>query len=905
MNTERQELPKTYEPARFEERVYQRWLDQAAFSPREGSSEAADTYSIVIPPPNVTGVLHMGHGLNAVLQDVLTRYERMQGKESLWLPGTDHAGIATQHVVEKRLMQRSLSRHQLGREAFLEATWKVKEEHHAIISKQFRRLGVSVDWSRERFTMDEGLSRAVREVFVRLYEKNLIYRSRYLVNWCPSCTTALADDEVEHREENGGLYQLLYPFVDGADRLVLSDGPESSRKSQKSYRGIVVATTRPETLFGDQAVAVHPQDPRYTHLIGKRVQLPLTGRSIPIIADSFCDMDFGSGAVKITPAHDPNDYQVARRHDLELFNILNPDGTLNEQVPERFRNQSCREARKAVLAALKEKQLLLGSQKHRHQVAHCYRCEGVIEPYLSEQWFVRMQELAVPALAALERGELRFHPERWANTYRHWMQNIRDWCISRQLWWGHRIPAWHCDSCARISVSRDDLSNCLHCGSSDIRQDQDVLDTWFSSWLWPFSTLGWPEDTADLRRFYPTSTLVTGYDIIFFWVARMVMAGLYFTGQVPFRDIYITPLVRDKQGRKMSKSLGNGIDPLDVVDRYGADALKFTICYLSTQGQDLPLDMESFKLGSRFCNKIWNALRFLLLNVDTLELPPLSEIKDLRYEVPDLWIWQRFDAAVQAVVRGREAYRFDDMSRACYEFFWNDFCDWYVEAAKLRLKDSGHLATAAKLIEVLEAGLRLLHPFVSHLSEELYAFLPPAYRSSESLVSAPYPQPASGSEPKYGATEQQLRHFAQLQELVGSVRTLRSEFGLSVRISIAYQAESEDSGFVEFFASQRAWVEMLCRAEVREPQAEQAIGVSLQEGQVLLYVRELIDVAREQQRLSKLIAKEEKLLRALEDKLSNPGFCERAPAGVVAEEQRKLSGFRSSLERNRAFLAQL
>ncbi|WGK68855.1 valine--tRNA ligase [Candidatus Haliotispira prima] len=911
------ELAKNYNPADFEQRIYRQWLEQGAFTP---DSEQEGSYSIVIPPPNVTGVLHMGHGLNGVLQDILIRYERMQGKDTLWLPGTDHAGIATQHVVEKRLHKEGKTRRDLGREAFLRKTWEVKEEHHATISEQFRSLGASVDWSRERFTMDEGLSRAVREVFVSLYEEGLIYRGKYLVNWCPSCTTALADDEVEHEEENGGLYELFYPFVEKDLSLTLSTKQLDGGEETRTLGGIVVATTRPETLFGDQAVAVHPDDPRYIDLIGKQVRLPLSGRTIPIIADKFCDMAFGSGAVKITPAHDPNDYQVAERHGLVLLNILHPDGTLNAEVPEPFCRQSCREARKMVLAALKEEGLLLKSQNHRHQVGHCYRCSGVIEPYLSEQWFVKMQPLAKPALAALEREEIRFYPARWSNTYRHWMNNIRDWCISRQLWWGHRIPAWHCASCGQISVSREDLGCCPDCGSSDIRQDEDVLDTWFSSWLWPFSTLGWPEDTADMRRFYPTNTLVTAYDIIFFWVARMVMAGLHFTGRVPFRDIYITPLVRDKQGRKMSKSLGNGIDPLDVIARYGADAMKFTISYLSAQGRDLPLDMDSFKLGSRFCNKIWNAVRFLLLNVDTDALPSPGEVEGLSYEVADLWIWERFDVTVRAVEQGRAAYRFDDMSRACYEFFWNDFCDWYVEVAKLRLGRSGSEASAeksaagAKLIEILEAGLRLLHPFVSFLTEELYACLPAAYRN-KSLIDAPYPRPydtdTGETEARYAATKEQLQHFARLQELVTSVRTLRSEFCLppSEKIAIAYEPGVCDSGFASFFAGQSEWVETLCTAQVLVETGDRpragAIGNALQEGEVLLFVRDFIDVEKEKGRLAKLIAQEEKLVRSVEGKLGNARFLERAPAELVAQEKQKLDDYRISLKRNQAFLKQL
>ena len=941
---------KNYNPHEFEQRIYTKWLEHNAFAPK--IQEDQESYSIAIPPPNVTGVLHMGHGLNGVLQDVLIRYERMQGKATLWLPGTDHAGIATQHIVEKQLRERGQSRSELGREAFTAETWKVKKRHHAIISEQLQRLGASVDWQRERFTMDEGLSRAVREVFVRLYEEGLIYRGEYLVNWCPSCRTALADDEVEHEAENANLYELLYPFVD-AQPVFQADQNEESDAAQQTHihanpNGIVVATTRPETLFGDQAVAVHPEDPRYAHLIGQEVWLPLSDRKIPIIADRFCDMEFGSGAVKITPAHDPNDYQVAMRHNLPLLNILEPDGTLNACVPSAFRGQSPRNARKAVAEALKQQKLLLATKPHRHQVGHCYRCSAVIEPYLSKQWFLKMQPLAQKALQAMERGEPRFTPARWEATYRHWLKNIRDWCISRQLWWGHRIPAWHCAACGQISVSRSPLTHCAHCQSTQIEQDSDVLDTWFSSWLWPFSTLGWPDNTQDLTRFYPTSTLVTGYDIIFFWVARMVMGGLHFTGKVPFRDVYITPLVRDMQGRKMSKSLGNGIDPLEVIERYGADALKFSIAYLSTQGQDLPLELESFKLGSRFCNKIWNAVRFLLLHAGDAVLPPLETLKQqgvLRYETADLWLWQRFDTAVRAVEHSRAAYRFDEMSRACYEFFWNDFCDWYVEAVKLRLTQAAPespewLNTMAKLIEALEAGLRLLHPFVSFLTEELYACLPETYRHGELLICAPYPK--SAQEPnleqtRYGATQEQLEQFAQLQELVIGVRTLRSEFCIppGQRIAIAYREnqtekpkenEAEKTGktaelsnFAHFLAQERAWVESLCKAELPpEPDfpdqseahntmrnAKNAIGKTLQNGELLLFIRELIDIKKERQRLGKLLTKEEKQFQSLKARLANARFLERAPAQLVEQEKARLVEFTASIAKNREFLAQL
>jgi valyl-tRNA synthetase len=644
------ELEKAYNPKDFEDRIYADWEKKGYFKPKTDTDSALysahkaseslsapanpESFTVVIPPPNVTGVLHMGHGLNNALQDIIVRYHRMTGKNTLWLPGTDHAGIATQNVVERRLKKDGLSRHDLGREAFVKKTWEVKEEHHEIITKQLKKIGASVDWSRERFTMDEGLSRAVREVFVSLFERGLIYKGNYLVNWCTSCGTALADDEVEHTDKQGMMYHLYYE-IEGASlpAVKLEDGTEFPGGNK-----IEIATTRPETLLGDTAVAVHPDDPRYTALIGKKVLLPLTGRSIPVVADSYVDPSFGTGVVKITPAHDPNDWELGQRHNLEIINILNPDGSLNDAVPKIYQGLSSKEARKKVLEDLVELGLYKEEKPISHAVGHCYRCDTVVEPYLSDQWFVKMKPLADKALKAWKDGDIVFYPKKWENTYSHWMENIRDWCISRQLWWGHRIPVWYCDNCGEMMVSRVDLSECTKCKSKEIHQDADVLDTWFSSWLWPFSTLGWPENgkniedlASDFKTFYPTTALVTAYDIIFFWVSRMIIAGLEFTGKVPFKDIYIHGLVRDKQGRKMSKSLGNGLDPLEITEEFGSDAMKFTLGFMCAQGQDILIDKESFKLGSRFANKIWNASRYLLGNLEERNLVPIqdSDLTDL------------------------------------------------------------------------------------------------------------------------------------------------------------------------------------------------------------------------------------------------------------------------------------
>jgi valyl-tRNA synthetase len=654
------ELSKAYDPKDFEDRIYAQWKQEGLFGPKDGKGEH---FSIVMPPPNVTGILHMGHALNNSLQDILIRYYRMTGVPTLWVPGTDHAGIATQNIVERQLAKEGLRRQDIGREKFLERTWQVKDKHHAIITKQLEKIGCSCDWNHERFTMDEGLSRAVREAFVSLYEKGLIYKGEYLVNYCPHCGTALADDEVEYELTPGKLYDILYPYSDGSG-------------------SIKIATTRPETMFGDVAVAVNPDDERYKDLVGKMLDLPLTDRKIPIIADSFVDIGFGTGMVKITPAHDPNDWECGKRHGLEAINILNPDGTLNDNCPEKYRNLPAVEARKLVAEDLEELGLLVNVTKHDHEVGHCYRCHSIVEPYLSQQWFVSMKDMAAKALSAWEKGEIKFYPKRWENTYTHWLTSIRDWCISRQLWWGHRIPVWYCQKCGKMIVAREDPTECPECGSTDLKQETDVLDTWFSSWLWPISTLGWPDKTPDFDKFFPTTTLVTGYDIIFFWVSRMIMASLEFVGEVPFRDIYITGLVRDRQGRKMSKSLGNGIDPIDVVNAYGADAMKFTLAYMATQGQDILIDMDSFKLGSRFANKIWNAARYLLMNLEGRTLVDVAAIKK---DTMDRWIYDSFGKACQKVKESMENYRFNDGAQAIYDFFWNDFCDWYVEASKRKL----------------------------------------------------------------------------------------------------------------------------------------------------------------------------------------------------------------------------
>ncbi|MDR2743581.1 MAG: valine--tRNA ligase [Treponema sp.] len=884
------ELEKAYAPKSFEDRIYNQWKESGAFKPKEGTG---NPYVIVIPPPNVTGVLHLGHGLNITLQDIVIRFHRMRGEPVLWLPGTDHAGIATQNVVEKKLKEKGISRHDLGREKFVEETWKVKREHHAIISRQLARIGASVDWSRERFTLDEGLSRAVREVFVTLYERDLLYKGNYLVNWCCSCGTALSDDEVDHEERAGKMYHLRYPCVDG-------DG------------SVEIATTRPETLLGDTAVAVHPEDPRYAALLGRELVLPLTGRNIPVIADTYVDREFGTGAVKITPAHDPNDWEVAKRHDLPVISILRPDGRLNDAAPEKYRDLTVAEAREAVLADLKAGGFYIKEEEITHAVGHCYRCHTVIEPFLSEQWFVRMKPLADKALAAWRGGDIIFYPRKWENTYQHWLENIRDWCVSRQLWWGHRIPAWYCKKCDKTSVSRTDLAVCPHCGSAEIEQDPDVLDTWFSSWLWPFSTLGWPETLpngellggeggSDFQRFYPTTALVTAYDIIFFWVSRMIMAGLEFTGKAPFRDIYIHGLIRDKQGRKMSKSLGNGLDPLQLVDEYGADALKFTLAFMCAQGQDILIDEGSFKLGSKFANKVWNAARFILMNLEGRNV-----VKDPSLLPVDRWIRSRLGTAARAITGAFLSYRYNDAAQIAYEYFWSDFCDWYVEAAKLSMRegdDAEKDRAATVLLEVLAESLRLLHPLLPFVTEEIYGKLP--YKGADGdaglLINAPYPEyDECRADPRAEAD------FAFIQELVTLVRTLRSECTLTpdkkvrvlVRTAGADRAAflRENAGLVKLLAGmgelevEGGGPEFAAKSVVEGDIARRqgSIGLVGSGFEAFVFIAGAVDLAFLKQKFAKDLAKDSKFITGLQTKLSNENFLKNAPPELAAQERVKL-----------------
>ena len=873
------ELAKSYNPKDFEERIYAFWKEKGEFRPREGKGEH---FSIVMPPPNVTGILHMGHALNNSLQDIIIRYYRMTGRPTLWVPGTDHAGIATQNVVERQLKKEGLRRQDLGREKFLERTWQVKEKHHDIIKSQLEKMGCSCDWDHERFTMDEGLSRAVREAFVSLYERGLIYKGKYLVNYCPKCGTALSDDEVEYEEEPGKLYHVRYPYSDGS-----------------GY--IIVATTRPETMFGDTAVAVHPEDERYKAIVGKSLDLPLTERKIKIIADAFVSREFGTGMVKITPAHDPNDFECGKRNNLEAINILNPDGTLNDNCPQKYRNLQAVDARKLVVEDLEKGGYIEKIEEHNHEVGHCYRCHTIVEPYLSDQWFVKMRSLADKAMEALEKSDIVFYPKRWENTYSRWLESIRDWCISRQLWWGHRIPVWYCRDCGKEIVSREDVTECPHCHSHNIEQDSDVLDTWFSSWLWPFSTLGWPEKSEDLSRFFPTSCLVSAYDIIFFWISRMIMSSEEFLHVAPFKDIVITGLVRDKQGRKMSKSLGNGVDPIEIIDMYGADAMKFTLCYMAAQGQDVLIDNDSFKMGSRFANKIWNATRFLLMNLEGRDLVPFR-IEEL--DTMDKWIYSQLNSAARDIKTAMEGYRFNDAASAIYSFFWNDLCDWYIEASKQKLlhgsEEEKNLQISI-LMDILEKSMRLMHPFLSFITEEIYQKLP---NHDGDVIVQSYPEYDEAL-----SFEAEVAEVEALKDIVKSIRSLRSNLQIPPEKKLkAVLRVSSDFPALALIKSELTFVSSLVGAgsfivdEKGDEDTKGSVPTSGAGYECFLFVRDAIDVDAEIKKLSAEIEKAKKLLESSEKKLSNPQFVNNAKAEAVEKERKKKAEAEEIIEKSSAHI---
>lgn len=897
------ELEKTYSPHQIEKKWYEFWQNGKFFGDEPDSSKKP--FCIVIPPPNVTGILHMGHALNETIQDVLVRWRRMQGFCALWVPGTDHAGIATQNVVEKKLAKDGLDRHTLGREKFIQEVWKWKGQYHDTIINQLKRLGNSCDWDRERFTMDDGLSDAVMEVFLRLYEKGLIYKSNYIINYCPRCQTALSDEEAQHETLDGILYYIKYPV-----------------KGSSDY--VVVATTRPETMLGDTAVAVNPNDERYTEFHNKKIILPILYREIPIIKDELIDREFGTGAVKVTPAHDPNDFQMGIKHKLEFINVMHKDGTMNDNASSEFSGMDRFEAREALVDVLKQKGLLLKTEKHSHSVGHCYRCHTVIEPYLSKQWFVKMKPLAEPAIKASNNSDIEFFPPRWTKVYLNWLENIRDWCISRQIWWGHRIPVYYCEKCYEekdlrtgeqisgkikgMMVSKTKPLACSDCGGTQIRQDEDVLDTWFSSWLWPFSTLGWPQKTKDFEYFYPTSVLVTGQDIIFFWVARMIMAGLEFTSRVPFKHINIHGIVRDTSGAKMSKSLGNIIDPIEIIDEYGADALRFSLISLTSVGQDVYLSKDKFETGRNFSNKIWNATRFLLMNISDIESVDIDKIKtDLN--LVDGWILQELNDLVFNVNDMMEKYRLNDASLTIYDFIWHKYCDWYLEMIKIDFlsADAKRKQTASLVaVYVLENALRLLHPIMPFITEEIWQTLKKIVKNQntcgETIMRASWPV-IKKDILLTGAKE----NISLLMDIIVSVRNIRAELNIppvkkcKIQIQVAGEQKIKILKTLSPIIQQLARVDELVVDEYIAKE-KKTVTIVLNGAIVNIPLSDIVDTEKEVARISKKIKDEENILDALNKRLSNRTFIEKAPEDIVLAQKKTREELSEKIKKMKALL---
>ncbi|NTZ17162.1 valine--tRNA ligase [Paenibacillus sp. JMULE4] len=875
-------MPTTYDPKESEKKWYDYWLKGGYF--QAGQRKDAKPYTIVIPPPNVTGMLHIGHALDFTLQDIMIRTKRMQGYDALWLPGSDHAGIATQTKVEQKLREEGVTRYDLGREKFLEKVWEWKEHYAGTIREQWAKMGFSLDYSRERFTLDAGLSKAVREVFVRLYEKGLIYRGKYIINWDPAARTALSDIEVEYKEVQGALYHLKYPVKD-------------------SDEYIVVATTRPETMLGDTAVAVHPEDERYKHLIGKTLVLPIIGREIPIIADEYVEKEFGSGAVKITPAHDPNDFEVGKRHDLPQVLVMDESGSMNANAG-KYQGLDRFDCRKQIVADMKELGVLIKIEEHVHQVGHSERSGAVVEPYLSTQWFVKMKPLAERAVEAQKSAQgVHFVPDRFEKIYLHWIENVRDWCISRQLWWGHRIPAWYCGDCSEIIVSREDATVCPKCGGTHLKQDDDVLDTWFSSALWPFSTLGWPEQTEDMKRYYPTDLLVTGYDIIYFWVARMIFSGLEFTDSIPFKDVLIHGLVRDAEGRKMSKSLGNGVDPLEVIEKYGADAMRFMISTGSTPGQDLRFRWEKVEQARNFANKIWNASRFALMNLGDFKVSDIDLSGELG--TVDRWILHRLNETVRDVTRLIDAYEFGETGRLLYNFIWDDLCDWYIEFSKLSLYGNDEAAkktTKSVLAYVLDRTQRLIHPFMPFISEEIWQHLP---HEGETITLAAWP----AFEARFEAPEA-VREMELLMDIIRTVRNIRAEVNVPMSKKVDLLVKPAGAEFLAILQRNEEYVRRFCNTSSLEINLEltspdKAMTGIVTGAELYLPLAGLIDIAQEIARLEKELGTLHNEVARIEKKLSNQGFIAKAPAKVIEEEKAKLADYADKRDKVNARLAEL
>ena len=872
------ELSKVYEPKEVESRIYAMWERGGYFHAQRNPEKKP--FTIVMPPPNVTGQLHMGHAMDATLQDILIRFKRMQGYNALWLPGVDHAGIATQIKVEEELRKEGLTRYDLGREKFLARVWDWKARFGNRIVEQQKKLGASCDWERARFTMDECCSKAVREVFVSLYEKGLIYKGSSIINWCPNCVTALSDAEVEYLDKPGHLWHIRYPLADGTGE-------------------VVVATTRPETMLGDSGVCVNPNDQRYQAIVGKKVILPLVNKEIPIVADDYAEMEFGTGCVKMTPAHDPNDFEVGKRHNLEVIRVTNDDGTMNENAG-RFQGMTALECREAVVEQLRQEGYLVKIEDYTHNVGTCYRCHHTVDPVTSTQWFVKMEPLAKPAIEAVRSGRTKFVPERFAKTYYNWMENIRDWCISRQLWWGHRIPAWYCDECGETIVAREAPAACPKCGCTHLHQDEDVLDTWFSSALWPFSTLGWPEETEDLKYFYPTSMLVTGYDIIFFWVARMIFSGIEQMGDSPFDTVLIHGLVRDAQGRKMSKSLGNGVDPLEIIDKYGADALRFSLAMGVSPGNDTRYSDEKVESARNFANKVWNASRFVLMNTQTREA-----IDQALLQLPDQWILARLNKAVAEVSAHMEDGDFGMAANKIYDFAWSEFCDWYIELSKGRLMgedEEQKRNVRGVLLYVLEGLLKLLHPFMPFLTEEVYQHLP---EHDGMLILARWPEVKA----EY-AFETEERQMEGLMEIIRAIRNLRAEMnvqaGKRTHVTLIPDAGWESTlALAEPYLQRLAYASDVAIGGKDALAGEKVVSAVCAAGEIRIPLGDLVDLQKELARLEKERKNLEGEIARAQGKLNNPGFLSKAPAQLVEQEREKLKTTESMLEALKARIEDL
>ncbi|MEZ7893458.1 MAG: valine--tRNA ligase [Candidatus Wallbacteria bacterium] len=902
-------LEKGYNHKNIEDRLYNEWCEKGYFTAATGAEHTnADAFTIVIPPPNVTGILHMGHALNSTMQDIVIRYQKMKGMNTLWLPGTDHAGIATQNVVEKMLAKEKLRRQDLGREKFVERVWEWKKKTGSTIINQLKKMGAACDWSRERFTMDEGLSKAVRKVFVSLYNEGLIYRGNRIINWCPRCTTALSNDEVEFHDLAGKLWHIKYKVVKDQSRTDLPD-----------Y--LIVATTRPETMLGDTGIAVSPKDDRYKNLIGLKVILPLMNREIPVVGDEYVDVAFGTGAVKVTPAHDPNDFEMGRRHNLDTIIVMDTAGKMNENSGV-YQGLSRFDARKKIIEDLTEQGLLVKIEDHNHAVGHCYRCDTVIEPYLSLQWFVNMKPLAELAIKAVKDGDTEFMPKRWEKTYFHWLENIRDWCISRQLWWGHRIPVWYCEDCGAVNVSENEVMKCEKCSSNKLRQEEDVLDTWFSSALWPFSTLGWPEKTVDLNTFYPTSVLVTAFDIIYLWVARMIMMGVKFMGKVPFKKVYFTTLVRDEHGEKMSKSRGNAIDPLSVIENYGTDALRFTLAALASTTSDMSLSYNAIEGYRNFANKIWNASRFALMNMadfDAKAVESVKKLSDLALELPDKYMLMKLDDLIKNTRRYLDEYDFAHAAGGVYEFIWSELCDWYIEIIKPRLyskaeNDKSRFAAQAVLNYIFIETLKVLHPFMPFISEEIYKNFPKSAIEKESLMISEFPSAESfknktGFDFNTAEKGKLYSEFKLLQEIIIASRQIRAELQVSPGIQIKPVLVNQSDDISRLLLANSIWMKSLMRAEsfefskymAEKPKGAATAsvvcdipGISDENRRVDIYIPllEFIDVEKERERINKEIAKMDEELAFVTKKLENKNFIERAKPDVIEKERAKLDKYK-------------